>query len=79
MLDEDIDERLYREFESFAIKQIKAGQDPIICAMIMVSLALGTFKTLLERKEQEDMLRLINEYLKSEEYKLEVPDNITYH
>lgn len=78
MLDDGVDEKLYEEFETFVIRQIKSGHDPIICAMIMLSLGLGTCKTILDKQEQQEILRMVKAFLdNSEEFK--IPESITYH
>ena len=76
MQDKDLDESLYEDFDTFIINKIKAGHDPIVCAMIMLSLSLGICKASLDKQIQEEVLTLINSYVKSDE---ETGNNVTYH
>jgi hypothetical protein len=76
LLGKDLDESLYEDFETFIINKVEAGHDPVICAMIMLSLGLGICKTSLDNKTQEEILAMIRAYVKSEE---KLDNSITYH
>jgi hypothetical protein len=65
LIGEEVDEKLFSDFETFAINKVIDGHDPIACAMIMVTLGISACKIALDQKDQDYLLNTIKDYMTS--------------
>jgi len=58
----EVDEKVYKLYESLFKSLIKDGQDPIECAIIMISQGLGVCKHMLDSDDYAQVVEMMNLY-----------------
>ena len=58
----EVDEKIYKLYENLFKRLINDGQDPIECAIIMISQGLGVCKHMLDSDDYNNVVAMMNLY-----------------
>lgn len=58
----EVDEKIYKLYENLFKSLIDSGQDPIECAIIMISQGLGVCKHMLDSDDYDSIVAMMNLY-----------------